>query len=148
MARIFLAVLLVMGLWAGKTSAQIREVPPAVKEIFDRQYPAAQEVVYKDLLASVQVQFTLDGEKYVAKYTTKGVWRETEKEWNFGHLSDAVKDGFRKSKFADWEIEETKIIYRAANTELYRIKVKKNDLQKKYLLFNGEGRLLQEDITL
>lgn len=148
MARIFLAVVFVFSLWAGNAKAQLREVPPVVKELFDKQYPEAEDVVYKDLLASVQVHFTLEGEKHIAKYNTKGVWRETEKEWNFGHLSDSVKDGFNKSKYADWEIEETKIIYRAANTELYRIKVKKNDLQKKYLLFNGQGRLMQEDITL
>lgn len=148
MARIFLAAVLLFSLWAGNANAQLRDVPPVVKEVFEKQYPTAQNVEYKDLLASVQVHFTLDGEKHIAKYNTKGVWRETEKEWNFGHLADAVKDGFSKSKYADWEVEETKVVYRAPDTELYRIKVKKNDLQKKYLLFNGEGRLLTEDITL
>ena len=63
-------------------------------------------------------------------------------------MSQEVKDGFSKSKFADWEVEETKIMYRPTNKEFYRVKVKKSDIQKKYLLFNGEGRLVEEDITL
>jgi len=148
MKRKFLVLAMVFGLALCNAQAQIREVPAAVKEVFDKQYPNAQNVVYKDLLASVQVHFTEGDEKFIAKYNNKGAWRETEKEWNFGHLSDAVKDGFGKSKYADWEIEETRIIYRPTDKEFYRVKVKKNDLQKKYLLFNGEGRLIEEDITL
>ena len=148
MKRKFLVIAMIFGLAMGSAQAQIREVPAAVKEVFDKQYPDAQNVVYKDLLASVQVHFTEGDEKFIAKYNNKGMWRETEKEWNFGHLSQEVKDGFSKSKYADWEVEETKIMYRPTNKEFYRVKVKKSDLQKKYLLFNGEGRLVEEDITL
>jgi hypothetical protein len=148
MVRQLVMVLMVIGLLSTGAAAQIREVPPVVKEVFGKQYPDAQNVEYKDLLASVQVHFTQSGEKHVAKYNVKGMWRETEKEWNFDHLSAVVKDGFSKSKYADWEVEETKVIYRPTNKEFYRVKVKKNDIQKKYLLFNGEGRLMEEDITL
>jgi hypothetical protein len=148
MVRKFLMIVMFFGLAASSAGAQIREVPPAVKEVFEKQYPDAQNVVYKDLLASVQVYFTEGDEKYIAKYNNKGMWRETEKEWNFGHLSPEVKDGFSKSKYADWEVEETKIIYRHTNKEFYRVKVKKNKIQVKYLLFNGNGRLVEEDFTL
>lgn len=148
MVRKLVLMMAIFGLLTTGAGAQIREVPPVVKEVFAKQYPDAQNVEYKDLLASVQVHFTQGGEKHVAKYNVKGMWRETEKEWNFEHLSDHVKDGFRKSKYADWDVEETKVIYRPTDKEYYRVKVKKNDLQKKYVLFNGEGRLLEEDITL
>ena len=40
------------------------------------------------------------------------------------------------------------VIYRAGGTERYRVKVKKGSLQKKYLYFNEEGRLLEESMTL
>ncbi len=148
MIRKILATAMVFCWLAGSAGAQVREVPPAVIDVFDKQYPDAQNVVYKDLLASVQVHFTEGDEKFIAKYNNKGMWRETEKEWNFGHLPDEVKDGFGKSKYADWEVEETRIIYRPTNKEFYRIKVKKSDIQKKYLLFNKDGRLVEEDITL
>ena len=148
MVRKFLMIALFFCLAAGSASAQIREIPVAVKEVFEKQYPDAENVEYKDLLASVQVHFTEGGEKYIAKYNSKGMWRETEKEWNFEHLSTEVKDGFSKSKYADWEVEETKVIYRHTNKEFFRVKVKKNDIQKKQLLFNKQGRLVEEDITL
>ncbi len=148
MVRKVYAVFLALFITIVGAQAQLREVPAIVKETFEKQYPEAGEVAYKDMLASVQVHFTQNDEKYVAKYNNKGVWRETEKEWNFGHLEDAVKDGFKKSKYADWEVEETKIVYRPNNMELCRIRVKKSDLQKKYLLFNKEGRLLEDSITL
>lgn len=147
MVRKILMVAIVVCLATG-VQAQIRDVPPAVKEVFEKQYPDAESVEYKDMLANVQVHFTEGGEKFIAKYTNKGAWKETEKEWNFDHLAQEVKDGFAKSKYADWSVEETKIIYRHTNKELYRVKVKKNDLQKKYLYFNGNGRLVTDDITL
>ena len=148
MVRKMFSVFLALFITVISAQAQIREIPPIVKETFEKQYPQAEAVEYKDMLASVQVHFIENNEKYIAKYSNKGVWKETEKEWNFGHLDTTVKDGFNKSKYADWEVEETKIVYRSNNMELYRIRVKKSDLQKKYLLFNKEGRLLEDSITL
>jgi hypothetical protein len=148
MVRKLFSVFLVLFLTVISAQAQLREIPPIVKETFEKQYAQAEAVEYKDMLTSVQVHFTENNEKYIAKYSNKGVWKETEKEWNFGHLDEAVKDGFSKSKYADWEVEESKIVYRAGNNELYRIRVKKNDLQKKYLYFNGTGRLLEDAVTL
>ena len=148
MVRKMFSVFLALFITVMSAQAQLREIPPIVKETFEKQYPQAEAVEYKDMLANVQVHFTENNEKYIAKYNNKGVWKETEKEWNFGHLDTLVKDGFSKSKDADWEVEETKIVYRSNNMELYRIRVKKSDLQKKYLLFNKEGRLLEDSITL
>ena len=148
MARKMFTVVFALLLGVVSLQAQVREIPEIVKETFANQYTEAADVEYKDMLTSVHVHFTENGEKFIAKYSNKGVWKETEKEWNFGHLDETVKDGFGKSKYAEWEVEETKIIYRAGNTELYRIKVKKNDVQKKYLFFNKKGRLLEDSITL
>ena len=72
----------------------------------------------------------------------------TEKSITYDQLPDAVKDGFLKSKYADREVEETKIIYRAGGTERYRLKTRKNDLQKKYLYFNEKGQLVEDSITI
>ena len=148
MVRKMLLIALLFCFWAGGVQAQIREIPAAVKEVFEKQYPDAESVEYKDMLDSVQVYFTEGGQKFIAKYNNKGAWKETEKDWNFESLSQAVKDGFAKSKYADWDVEETKIVYRHTNKELYRVKLKKSDIQKKYLFFNTEGRLVTDDITL
>ena len=128
--------------------AQVRDIPQAVKDVFTHQYPGATDIEYKDQLVKVDVHFTLDGDKIIATYSNKGAWKGSEKEWSFDKLPDAVKDGFTKSKYADWDKEETTMLYIPGGTEQYRIKVKKNDVQKKYLFFNTKGRLLRESITI
>lgn len=131
-------------------NAQLREIPKIVEETFSNQYRGASEIEYKDQLTEVVVYFTLDGERMLATYTNKGRWKGSEKEWDFDKLTDEVKDGFDKSKFGgeEWEVVETSVIYLPGGMEQYRVKVKKNDLQKKYLYFNSKGRLLRESITI
>ena len=128
--------------------AQIREIPAAVKEAFESQYSTAEEVEYDDILAGVYVKFVKDGEKYKAKYTNKGAWKETEKELSFDKLEQGIKDGFQKSKYAEWKPAQTAIIYLPGGSEQYRIRVEKNDKLKRYLFFNKTGRLLRESITI
>ena len=130
------------------TLAQSKEMPAPVKETFSAQYPNAGDIVYRDNLLNSSVEFTVNGEKMVASYTKKGVWKGSEKDWSYDKLSEGVKDGFSKSKYADWKVEETKIIYRPGGMERFRIKVGKSDLQKKYLFFNKEGRLVDEQLTI
>ena len=128
--------------------AQIREIPTVVKDAFTAQYPDADSIVYKDYLTTVSVYFREDGQKLMASYDSKGAWRQTEKEWNFDQLPQEVKDGFQKSKYADWKGEEAYILSLPAKVEQYRIKAAKNDIQKKYLYFNKSGRLVRDAITI
>ena len=130
------------------SQAQIREIPKAVEETFTNQYKGASDIEYKDQLVRVDVHFDLEGEKMIASYTNKGSWKGTEKEWSFDKLSDAVKDGFAKSKYADREVEETKVLYLPGGAEQYRVLAKKNGVEKKYLFFNTRGRLLRTSITI
>jgi hypothetical protein len=144
---LFLTLVLLFGL-APSAEAQGDNVPSVVKETFNQQYPNAENVVYEDNLLQVWVNFVLNGDNMRANYTRKGQWKNTEKDWSYDQLPAAVKDGFLKSKYADREIEETKIIYRAGGTQWYRLKARKNGLQKKHLFFNEQGRLVEDSITL
>ena len=126
----------------------IREIPKAVEENFSNQYKGASGIDFKDQLVRVDVHFTLDGESMIASYTNKGLWKETQKEWSFDKLPDEVKDGFGKSKYAGREVEETIVLYLPGDITQYRLKAKKNDVEKKYLYFNPKGRLLRESVTL
>ena len=147
MARQYLLMITGFILFSITSIAQDDKVPGQVKETFTNQYPNAQDVVYKDNLVNVMVNFTLNGDKMIANYTKKGVWKYSEKDWAFDQLPDNVKDGFHKSKFSDWDVEETRIVYRPGGMERYRVKVKKNDVQKKYLFFNKDGQLVEDNIT-
>lgn len=130
------------------SEAQIREIPKAVEETFTNQYKEATNVEYRDQLVRVDVHFELDGEVMIASYTNKGVWKETQKAWDFEKLPEDVADGFEKSKYADREVTETVVLYLPGGITQYRLLAKKNDIEKKYLFFNEKGRLLRTSLTL
>ena len=130
-------------------SAQIRKIPASVTNAFEQKYPLARDVEFKDVLSSIHIHFVLDSEVMVAKYSNNGEWKETEKEWSYDKLSAEVQDGFQKSKYVDeWKVKETAIIYLPGGSEQYRLKVEKNDVQKKYLYFDKKGRLLRDALTI
>lgn len=129
--------------------AQLRKTPAAVTQAFEKQYPNASKVQYEDNLINVQVHFVTDSAKMIAKYNSDGEWKETEREWNYDSLPADVKLGFDKSKYAvDWRVTETAIIYLPKNEIRYRVKVEKGDLQKKYLFFDKNGRLIRDSLTI
>ncbi len=128
--------------------SQVTKIPESAKENFARQYPLAQKVNWDNDVINVNVRFELNGEQMNAEYNNKGIWKKTEKKWTYEKLPDVVKDGFSKSKYADRGVTETVIVYLPGDVEQYRLKVEKNDLQKKYLFFNKEGRLVRDAITI
>lgn len=145
--RIF--ILFVALVLAFSSFAQIRRTPAAVTDAFEKQYPNASKVQYEDNLINVQVHFVTDSGKMTAKYNSDGEWKETEKELNYDLLPKDVKTGFEKSKYSvDWKVTETVIIYMPRNEIRYRLKVEKNDLQKKYLFFDKNGRLIRDSLTI
>jgi hypothetical protein len=141
----FLLVFLAGSLASG---AQIREIPKNVKSAFEAQYPQADSSDYKDNLMAVNVHFRLNGDRMVATYSNKGKWKETEKDWSFDSLSTEIKDGFAKSKYSEWKVSETKVVYRPSAPELFKVRVEKGDLQKRNLYFNAAGRLVEDLYTL
>ena len=128
--------------------SQVREIPRVVEETFANQYKGASNIEFKDQLTGVNVHFELEGEKMIASYTNKGLWKETQKEVEFEMLPSEVKDGFEKSKFSGREVENVIMLYLPGGVEQYRLKARKNDVEKKYLYFNPKGRLLRESVTL
>jgi hypothetical protein len=127
--------------------AQIRTIPQPVKDSFDRHYPEADSVKFMDNVVNVHAIFVSNGEHYDVTYNNKGQWKQTEKEWDFDKLNSEIVDGFKKSRYADWKVKETAIMYQPIGAEEYRIKIAKTDLHKKYLFFNKDGRLLRETVT-
>lgn len=129
--------------------AQIRKVPAAVTEAFKKKYPSASNVEWKDKMTVFMAGFDLNNGKHEARFTSKGEWKNTEQEVGEAGLPEAVKDGFKKSKYsADWSIGTAYRIDSPGDKTEYRVHVVKNDIQKKNLLFSSEGRLLKENITL
>jgi hypothetical protein len=133
---------------SGKVFSQVTSIPPEAKENFTRQYPNAQKIDWDNDVINVHVRFELDGFKMNAEYSNKGIWKDTFKDWLYEELPAEVQDGYKKSKYADRTVTDVKLIYYPGNVEQYRLKVEKNDLQKKYLFFNTRGRLVRESVTI
>lgn len=149
MKKIFSLVLLMSALaFTYKAGAQIRKIPAEVTNAFSEKYADAKNVEWKDKLSYFASSFEWKGDKYEAHFNKKGEWLNTEKELQVSDLPSVVKDGFDKSKYTDWE---TKSVYRIDLPEdqvNYRVHVAKSSVQKKILLFNAEGKLLKDNLTL
>jgi hypothetical protein len=128
--------------------AQVTSVPEEAKRNFAAQYPTAQNVRWDNDVVNVNVRFDLDGDHLNAEYSNKGIWKHTLKDWSHDRLPAAVQDGFKKSKYADRQVTEVKVVYLPGNVTQYRLRVEKNDVQKKFLYYNGEGRLVRDANTI
>ena len=150
MKNFILVSLLTIGIafFALPSKAQLRKVPAEVTDALKSKYPEASAVAWKDKITAFSADFELNGEKYEARFSSKGEWQYTENEIAENDLPAEVKDGLSKSKYADWQLRGVYNIDLPDNKLQYRIQVSKSDLQKKNLLFSSEGQLLKDNITL
>ena len=148
MKKTILFLLFIAGLGYGNLYAQIRKIPAEVTEAFKAKYPDAQKVEWKAEISDFEATFTLNGFEMTAEFSSKGKWKETNKKMNFDAVPNAVKDGFKKSKYADWAITSVVEIDKNSESLQYRIEVKKSAVQKKYLFFNTNGKLVRDAVTI
>ena len=128
--------------------AQLRKVPADVTEAFKTKFPAAKNVEWKDKLTAFLASYEKDGVKYQSKFNSKGEWLQTEKEIEEDDLPAEVKDGLSKSKFTEWKIKSVAEIENNNNDIQYRLFVRKSGIEKKYLYFDKDGKLIKDSITI
>ena len=129
--------------------AQLRKVPSEVTNAFAAKYPDAKDVEWKDKMSNFSAQFiSNDSRKCEASFNKKGEWQSTEKDLDSTQLPAEVKDGFAKSRYSDRKLTEVVQIEKKDAAVQYRLLVKKNDVEKKYLYFNKEGKLVKEAVTI
>jgi hypothetical protein len=141
-------ILSVLVLLTVSSFSQLRKIPVAVKESFYEQYPNAENIDWNDDLLHVSVKFMLDNKHMNSRYSNRGIWKYTEEETTFEESPETVRDGFKKSKFADRSVQQVDIIHYPDDVIHYRIKAGRNAVEKKFLYFNTEGRLVKEGITI
>lgn len=128
--------------------AQVRKIPSEVTEAFKQKYPTATNVEWRDKLSNFSAVFESESMQYEARFNTKGEWQLTENEIEESDLPEAVKDGYDKSKYADWEIGKVHKIELSDGSVQYRVEAVKSDVRKKNLYFNSDGRLIKDRITI
>ncbi|MEP6712616.1 MAG: PepSY-like domain-containing protein [Ferruginibacter sp.] len=149
MKKIFAVLIACFILLAGSYSyGQIRKIPAAVTDSLGAMYPSAKSIEWGDRITVFEATFEMNDHKYQASFNADGNWKRTEIFLNEDELPAAVKDGLEKSKFSDWEIKSYVEVNESDGSHQYRLFAKKNEVQKKYLYFNTDGRLTRDAITL
>lgn len=142
---LFISIALITGL-----QAQMRNLPGAVTDSFKAKYPNAKTVSWKDNLTNFEAGFKngTDTVEMTAQFNNKGEWLQTTKKMSFAQLNNDVQDGFHKSKYTGWEIKDVKQVDETGKETVYKIFVRKNTFEKKYLYFTKQGQLKKEAQTL
>ncbi len=130
------------------SNAQVTTIPEQAKESFFKQYPDAKNVKWENNVVNVNVRFEQDSSVMNAEYSNKGIWKNTLKDWTYDKLPNDVKEGYNKSKFSGREVTDVKMLYLPGYVIQYRLKVEKSGLEKKYLFFSTEGRLMRSSVTI
>ena len=138
----------VLLLWMLSLNAQFRKIPADVTDSFKVKYENASGVSWKDRLSSFQADFTLGDKEMKALFTSKGEWIKSETKYDYNSLNTDVKDGFKKSKYADLDVLDVTQIDDKDNQTQYRIVVKKNDFNKRSLIFSKNGQLISDNASL
>lgn len=129
-------------------NAQFRKVPGDVTDSFRVKFDNASGVAWKDRLSSFQADFTVGDKEMKALFTSKGEWIKTETKQTYNSLPDEVKDGFKKSKYANLDVLDVTLLEDKDNDIQFRVMVKKNEFNKRALIFSKEGQLLSDNASL
>ena len=148
MKRIIFLLSFSLALMTTTAFAQLRKIPAAVTEAMKEKYPDATNIAWDDNITNFEASFDLDGHQQKASFTKKGIWKRTERTLTEEELPEVVKEGLSKSKYTDWDVESYKEINDSNGKLQYRLFIKKNTVQKKYLFFNAEGVLTRDAITI
>ena len=103
---------------------------------------------WRDKLTGFTASFSVDSIDYLASFSNKGEWESTEIGIEQSDLPEVVQDGFEKSKYADWTVNEIRKIELPDDVLQYRIQVERSDINKRNLYFSSKGRMLRDKITL
>lgn len=125
-------------------NAQIRSVPAEVTNAFKDKFPSATDVSWKDHVTNFEASFKMNGSDYQANFGKKGELKRTEKSVTFDALPDNIKSAFNSSKYSGWEKGSVAEVDDAKDGFHYRIFVQKNLVQKKFLYFSKDGKLIKE----
>jgi hypothetical protein len=123
--------------------AQIRDVPAAVTEAFKQKFPSATDVSWKDHLANFEASFKMESHDYKANFNGDGQWKRTEKMISFEELPGSVKTSFNDSKYSGWKKGSVAEVDDHDDGFRYRVFVQKNAVQKKFIYFDRDGKLVK-----
>lgn len=141
-------IVTILTLLAVNGFSQIRKIPAEVTNAFSEKYPNAKSVEWRDKLSGFTASFSDDSSNFMASFNNKGEWEYTEEAIDQDELPEAVKDGFDKSRYHDWNVSLVNRIEMPDDEVQFKIEVAKGDIKKRNLYFSSEGRMLKDKLTL
>lgn len=133
---------------AFSVNAQFRKIPAVVTDAFKAKYANASGVEWKDKLSSFEADFTSNNKEMKAFFSSKGEWLKTETKHTYNSLPADVKDGFKKSKYADLSVVDVRQIDDKDKGVQYKVVVRKNECTKRNLVFSKSGQMMSDNGTL
>jgi hypothetical protein len=124
-----------------KGIGQIKPKPPEVTDAFNKMFPEARNVEWRDKIDNFSAFFNIKDAKCEAKFGKTGNWISTEEAIQEDSLPAAVRDGLKISKYADWREKASYILQLSGGVTRYHIVVTKIDSGQKVLVFDQNGQL-------
>jgi hypothetical protein len=122
--------------------------PQKVVDAFNAKYPNASEVKWSNKLTRFTAWFTFNGERLKANFNDDGAWKNTEFEMSYDALPAAIKDGLKKTQYADWKVEKAARVDGEGRSRMYRVEVQRSTADQKNLFFDEKGAFIREGRTL
>ena len=133
---------------ARPVKAQFRDVPAAVTNAMKAKYPNATDVSWEDKVSSFEAKFLNDGKRQEARFKKDGTWEVTEKAILFEEMPSVVQEAFNASEYKKWTLRTVAYLENNQGGKEYRIYVRNNTVQRKYLYYGEDGKFLRESYNL
>lgn len=124
------------------SNAQDDKVPAGISDLFYMQYPYATNIKVNKKWRVAEVDFIMKGEHYLASYE-KNEWQYSLMDYDYNRLPSKVKKGFKKTKYGNADVLQTTIVYLPSGYEEYRIKLKGDSFNNRYIYLNESGRVIR-----
>jgi hypothetical protein len=118
-------------------------VPAAVIQAFNQQYPNAESVEWDSEKDGYEADFKIAGQEMEASFDLNGAWLETESDIDKDMLPDAVKRAV-STQFFGQKIEDVEQLSTPQWNAAYKIKLEDGD-DKVKVYFDMDGRLLKRE---
>lgn len=128
--------------------AQFRDIPSAVTNAMKEKYPKATDIKWEDKVSSFQAKFLLDGKTQEARFKKDGTWEVTEKAILFEEMPKVVQDAFNASEYKKWTLRTVAALENNQGGKEFRIYVRNNTVNRKYLYYGEDGKLLRDAYNL
>jgi hypothetical protein len=122
------------------------DVPQAVKATFAKMYPAVKKVHWEKRGDLFEGEYHEGKKEIEAVFSQDGKWLYTLTEVDRHKIPVKVIEGFRKSEFGSWKLDEAGTVIAPDLKDVFFIEAE-SDKQEYDLFFDQEGTLVRKQLV-